>query len=140
MGVAPEIESDVVKLDSYRGSLSPNARQQIPRPSPHSRVKRTFRSPKGKSLVWNPDWKDMSALDLDDDLFSRVQNELDQVQSRYQKMELVLKGATKLLGDCKIGNIYKEIRKLKEVDNSKLKTHNTHLKLWIGDLQATVKA
>ena len=54
-------------------------------------------------------------------------------------MELVLKGATKLLGDCKTGNICKEIRKLKEVDNSELKNHNTHLKLRIGDLQATVK-
>ena len=56
------------------------------------------------------------------------------------KMELVPKRATKLLGDYKIGNITKEIRKLKEEDNSKLKTHNTHLKLQINDLQATVKA
>ena len=53
---------------------------------------------------------------------------------RYQKMELVLKGATKLLGDCKTGNIFKEIRKLKEEDNSELKTHNTHVKLRIGNL------
>ena len=29
---------------------------------------------------------------------------------------------------------------MKEEDNSKLKTHNTHLKLWICDLYATVKA
>ena len=55
-------------------------------------------------------------------------------------MELVLKGATKLLSNCKTKNITKEIRKLKEEDNSELKTHNTHLKLRIGDLQATVKA
>ena len=54
-------------------------------------------------------------------------------------MELVLKGATKLLGHCKAGNICKEIRKLKEEDNSELKTHITHLKLRIGDLQTTVK-
>ena len=82
----------------------------------------------------------MSSLDLNDDPFKRVQNELDQVQSHYSKMELVLKGATKLLGDYKTGNITKEIRKLKEEDNSELKTHDTHLKLWIGNLQATVKA
>ena len=55
-------------------------------------------------------------------------------------MELVLKRATKLLGDCKTMNITKEIWKLKEEDNSELKTHNTHLKLRIGDLQAIVKA
>ena len=82
----------------------------------------------------------MSSLDLDNDPFKRVENELDQVQSRYSKMELVLEEATKLLGDCKAGNITKEIRKLKEEDNSKLKTHNTHLKLWIGNLQLRVKA
>ena len=55
-------------------------------------------------------------------------------------MELVLKGATKLLGDCKTGNICKEIRKLKEEDNSELKTHNTHFKLRIGKLQLGMKA
>ena len=82
----------------------------------------------------------MSSLDLDNDPFKCIQNELDQVQNRYSKMEIVLKGATKLLGDCKTGNITKEILKLKEEDNSELKIHNTHLKLRIGDLQATVKA
>ena len=76
----------------------------------------------------------MSSLDLNNDRFKRVQNELDQVQSRYSKMELVLKRATKLLGDYKARNITKEIQKLKEEDNSELKTYNTHLKLWIGDL------
>ena len=140
LGVAPEVEPKVVEVDSNRGSLSPNTRQQIPKPSSRSRMKTTFRSPKGKSPVWNLDWKDMSSLDLDNDPFKRVQNKLDQVQSRYSKMELVLKGATKLLGDCKTGNITKEIRKLKEEDNSELKTHNTHLKLQISDLQVTVKA
>ena len=74
----------------------------------------------------------MSSLDLDDDPFRHVQNKLDQVQSRYSKMELVIKGATKLLGNCKAGNITKEIRKLKEEDNSELKIYN--LKLTIGEL------
>ena len=103
-------------------------------------MKTTFRFPRRKSPIRNPDWKDMSFLDLDDDPFNCVQNELDHMQTCYQKMELVLKGATKLLSDCKTGNIYKEIWKLKEEDNSELKTHNTHLKLRIGNLQATVKA
>ena len=109
MEVALEVEPKVVKVHSDRGSLSPETRQQIPGPSPHSRMKTTFRSPRRKSPIWNPDWKDMSSLDLDDNPFNRVQNELDQIQTRYQKMELVLKGATKLLGDCKTGNICKEI-------------------------------
>ena len=129
LGIGSEVEPEVVEVDSDRGSLSPEARQQIPGPSPCLPMKTTFRSPRKKSPVRNPDWKDMSSLDLDDDPFNRVQNELDQVQMRYQKMELVFKGATKLLGDCRTRNICKEIRKLKEEDNSKLKTHNTHLKL-----------
>ena len=54
-------------------------------------------------------------------------------------MEMVFKGATKLLGNCKTRNITKEIWKLKEEDNSELKTHNTHLKLRIGDLQLKVQ-
>ena len=33
MGVAPEVEPEVVEVDSDRGSLSPEARQQIPGPS-----------------------------------------------------------------------------------------------------------
>ena len=83
MGVAPEAKPDVVEIESDRGSLSPDARQQTPGPSPHSRGKTTFQLPKGKSPVRNPNWKDLSALDLDNDPFSRVQNELDQVQTRY---------------------------------------------------------
>ena len=55
-------------------------------------------------------------------------------------MELVIKGATKLLGDYKVENISKEIRKLKEEDSSELKAHNAQLKIWINDLQVTVKA
>ena len=82
----------------------------------------------------------MSSLDLDDNLFQQVQNKLDQVQSRYSKMELVIKGATKFLGDCKAGNIGKEIKKLKEEDNSELKVHNIQLKIQVNNLQITVKA
>ena len=82
----------------------------------------------------------MILLDLDDDPFQWVQNELDQVQSRYSKIELVIKGATKLFGDCKVGNISKEIRKLKEEDSSELKAHNAQLKIRIKDLHVTVKA
>ena len=83
LGVAPEVEPEVVEVDSDRGSFSSDTRQQIPESSPRPRMKTTFRSPRRKSPVRNPDWKDMSSLDLDDDPFNRVQNELDQVQSCY---------------------------------------------------------
>ena len=55
-------------------------------------------------------------------------------------MELVIKGATKFLSDCKAGNISKEISKLKEEDSSKVKAHNAQLKIRVNDLQVTVKA
>ena len=51
LGVAPEVEPEVVEVDSDRGSLSLDTRQKIPGPSPHSRMKTTFRSSKGKSPV-----------------------------------------------------------------------------------------
>ena len=46
LGVAPEVEPEVVEIDLDRDSLSLDTRQQIPRPSPHSRMKTTFWSPK----------------------------------------------------------------------------------------------
>ena len=55
LGVASEVEPEVVEVDLDRGSLSPDTRQQIPGPSPRSRMKTTFRPPKGKSPVRNPD-------------------------------------------------------------------------------------
>ena len=79
LGIAPEVEPEVVEVDSDRGSLSPDTKQQIPGLSPRSRMKTTFRSLKGMSPVQNPDWKDMSSIDLDNDPFKQVQNELDLV-------------------------------------------------------------
>ena len=55
-------------------------------------------------------------------------------------MELVIKKASRFLGDCKAGNISKEIKKLKEEDSSELKAHNAQLKIQVNDLQVMVKA
>ena len=55
-------------------------------------------------------------------------------------MEAVTREASKLLGDCKAGNIIKELKKLKKEDNSELKIHNTQLKVHVNDLQGTMKA
>ena len=80
---------------------------------PSGRLKFTFRPPKEKSPIRTPESKDMSTLDLDDEPFRRIQEELDRVSNRYSKMKVVIKGASKLLGDCKAENIVKELRKLK---------------------------
>ena len=44
-------------------------------------------------------------------------------------MEAITREASKLLGDCKAGNICKELKKLKQEDNLELKAYNTQLKL-----------
>ena len=126
LGVASEEEPepDVVELGSDRGSLSPREQHKG---SPSSQLKTTFKSPKGKEPIQNPDWKDMSCLNLDDNPFQRVQDELDRVQSCYSKMEIVIKGASKLLGDYKAGNIRKELMKLKEKDTASLEASNVAL-------------
>ena len=53
--VASEVDPDVVEIEFDRGSLSPEAKQQVPAPSLHPRMKTTFQSPKGKSPVRHSD-------------------------------------------------------------------------------------
>ena len=106
--------------------------------SPNSRLKFTFRSPKGKSPIRTPEWKDMSALDLNDAPFHRIQEELDRVSNRYSKMEVVIKGASKLLGDCKAGNIVKELKKLKEKDTKSLEATIRKLQQEVVELKVSL--
>ena len=126
LGVAPEGEPelDVVEIGLDRGSLSPREQH---RGFPSSQLKTTYMSPKTKEPVWNTDWKYMSCLDFSDDPFQQVQDELDQIQNHYSKMEIVIKGVSKLLGDCKAGNICKELKKLKEKDTASLEAANATL-------------
>ena len=53
LGIAPEVNTDVVEIESNRGLLSPKAKLQVLAPSPRPRIKTTFRFPKGKFPVWN---------------------------------------------------------------------------------------
>ena len=88
------------------------------------------------------DWQTimMGSFDLKEDPFQQVKEELELLEGQYSKMEAVTREASKLFGDCKIENIFKELKKLKQEDNSELKAHNTQLKVRVNDLQATVKA
>ena len=138
LGVAPEKEPDADE-ESNRSSLSLEAKQRVPGTSPRPQLKMTFRSPKGKEPIRSPECKNLGFLDLDDRPFQRAQEELDRIQNNYSKMEVVLRGASRLLGDFKVGNIRKEIWKLKEEETSELKAHNTTLKKKINDLKATMQ-
>ena len=134
MGFVSEDEPVEEDDESDRASLSPNVRAQTT-PLPRSRMKSTFRSSKDKSPI-----RDLGCLDETDDPFERVGDALYQVQSRYNKMRIVIRTATKLLGDCKAGNLNKEIRKLKEESGSGLKAQNEQLRLQIAELQGITKA
>ena len=88
----------------------------------------------------SPELKDMSFLDLEDDPFRWIQLELDQVEIRYTKLETVVKGATRLLGDCKAENVGREIRKLKADDGATLKAQVDKLKLQVSEQQKEIEA
>src|SRR5450759_4227104 len=92
-------------------------------------MKTTYRSPTGKSPIRN------LSLDPDDQPFQRLQHELSQVESRYNKMEVVIKRASKLLGDCKAGNLCKELKKLKEQGTKELEATNLKLLSQVADLK-----
>ena len=50
-------------------------------------------------------------------------------------MELVAKGASKLLNDCKIGNIVKELKKLIQQDTKQLEATNTISQMEMDELK-----
>ena len=60
------------------------------------------------------------------------------MQNRFSKMEVVIKGASKLLGNCKAGNIVKELKKLKEKDTASLKVANKKLQLEVDQLKVAL--
>ena len=74
-------------------------------------------------------------VSFEDDPFWNVFEELDQVHFQYSKLEIVAKGASKLLGDCKMGNIVKELKKLKEKNMLSLEAQNASLATEVADLK-----
>ena len=52
--------------------------------------------------------------------FQQVFDDLEQLRYQYNNLETITTRASKLLGDCKIGNIEKELKKLKAVDTKSL--------------------
>ena len=71
----------------------------------------------------------MTSFDFEDNPFRQIWEEMNQLQVHYSKLEFVTKGASKLLGDCKPGNITKELKKLKQKDTTSLEANNITLRL-----------
>ena len=59
------MQPDVAEIDSKRESLSSAKQRKILGVSPGSWRKTTYRSPRGKSPVRNPDWKAMAMNSFD---------------------------------------------------------------------------
>ena len=66
-GVGPDTPPD--EEDAGSESIGSKERWKL---SPNSWMKFTFRSPKRKSPIRTLDWKDMSALDLNDEPFQQI--------------------------------------------------------------------
>src|SRR5450759_2676381 len=126
-GIGPDMPPDDEDLGSE--SVGSEERRKL---SPNTRMKHTQRSSRGKSPVRTPE---MSALDLDDEPFLRLQEELDRASNRYAVMEAVVKKTSQLLGDCKVGNVVKELKKLKEKDTEALEAENRRLQQKVDDLK-----
>ena len=69
LGVSNE-EEDPDQEESDRGSLSSEEKPTIVETPPRYRLKTTFRGSKGKEPMRSPDLKDLSFLNLDDELFA----------------------------------------------------------------------
>ena len=63
------------------------------------------------------------------DPFRRVFNDLEQLYFQYANLNTITNKASKLLGDCKVGNIIKELKKFKEVDTMSLENRVADLKV-----------
>ena len=50
-------------------------------------------------------------------------------------MEIVIKGTSKLLGNCKAGNIRKDLMKLKKKDTASLEASNAALSAQVQELK-----
>ena len=66
-GVGPDTPADEEEAGLEGGLVGSKEKRRLL--SPNSWLKYTYHSPKGKLPIRNPDWKDMSTLDLEDDPF-----------------------------------------------------------------------
>ena len=132
-GVSLEVEAqpDVVEIDPERKSLSSAEQWKILATSLGSRRKQTYQVLEGWKPVRLPNQKvvTMTSFNFEDDPFQQIWEEMDQLQVQYSKLEFVTKEASKFLGDCKLGNIIKKLKKLKQKDMVLLEANNMTLRL-----------
>ena len=60
---------------------------------------------------------------------------MDQLEGQYSKLDSVTRGASKLLGNCRLGNIVKELKKLKQQDTTVLEATSATLSSRVEELK-----
>jgi hypothetical protein len=117
---APEEECGSSEKESARSEGRPRASSASPR------MKNTRRNSEERGVGFKDNWSK--------DPFVRVQYELEQARNQFTEMDAVVKGASKLLGDCKASNICKELKKLKATDTAPLEAANRTLRTEVIEL------
>jgi hypothetical protein len=135
LGLTPDAKSnpDIVELDSEGGSPSPRERTTMAGTSSSGRMKFTYKGLDGKPAARFGEMK--VTFTSEDDPFRRAFDELGEAHLRYLQLEDIIKGASKLLGDCKPENISKELKKLKEKGTAALEARNKTLEKEVTDLK-----
>ena len=63
---------------------------------------------------------------------------MDQLQGQYSKLEYVTKGAYKLLGNWRVMNICKKLKKFQQKDTATLEATNATLASKVADLEVAL--
>ena len=135
-----EVQPNMKGKDSERKSLSSEEIQRLQTVSPGSRKKHTYRAIDGKTSIQIPNWREvaMTSFNFEDDPFWRIQEEVEQFQSHYSKLEYVTKEACKHLGDCKPIDLCKELEKIQQKDTVTLEANNATLATQVADLEVAI--
>ena len=118
LGISPKTVVLSEEEGSERGSPSPRKQPQAARTSSSGRLKHTYKSSEGSPKIRNQDWR--STMTYEGDPFQRVFDDLEQLCFQYNNLDTITTKASELLGDCKVGNIERELKKLKAVDTKTL--------------------
>ena len=118
-GVSPETVMLSEEEESEHRSPSPRGKNQAVGTSSSGKLKHTYRSPEGSPKIRNLDWR--SRMTSESDPFRRAFDDLEQLRLQYHNLDTITTRASKFLGDCKVGNIEKELKKLKAVETKPLK-------------------
>ena len=118
LGISPEIVAAPEEEQLEQGSPSPRERFGTAGTSSSGRLKHTYRSPEGSPKFRSQEWRTM--VTSESDPFWRVFDDLEQLRFQYNNLDTITTRASKLLGDYKVGNIKKELKKLQAVDTKPL--------------------